>query len=58
MAGAGAGDGDAVVAVLDEVQVADAVDADRRDCHAAPLREIEPLRPERYEGCELWRVPA
>ena len=41
----GSGDRDAVVTVLDEVQVAHAVDVDRRDRHAAPPREIEPLPP-------------
>ena len=39
----GYGDGDAVVAVHDEVQVPDAVHVDRRKGHAAPLREIQPL---------------
>ena len=35
----------AVVAVLDEMQVTDAVDVDRRDRRTAPLREIERLHP-------------
>ena len=41
----GSGDRDAVVTVFDEMQVAEAVDVDRRDRRAAPLREIEPLPP-------------
>jgi hypothetical protein len=39
----GHGDGDAVVAVYDEVQVPDAVHVNRRKENAAPLREIQPL---------------
>jgi hypothetical protein len=39
----GHGDGDAVVAVHDEVQVPDAVHVNRRKENAAPLREIQSL---------------
>jgi len=44
------GDGDPVMAVSHEVQAADAIDLDRRDCLAAPLGEGQPLPPVPHPG--------